>query len=1091
MPILKKTLNADTARKIIRMQKNVAIPGYDYCYPKLYLQLNNMYIGNLVTVQDTALWTHRPGDTVLIKADINGYGPIYGSLTSGFYIATDTGDSGRDLIWVVGGNEVARVPSVTDESHIIGWVGVTEGGVNKCQPYFDGAVVSGSSAYTFSETSVVLLGGAYSGSSGGQYCIANDGGAWAIRIYEVVADMKSTGAWHLYACEYSDGHSAARYGMFEAENRKNTSYRFREAIAGGAVSGATPSSSVGNFPTEGYGVQLFDLKSITGSKYNDLLAIMADDGGIDTLTGWDSTTAATPYYLTRNSDSAQLPFAFWLGSASQSGRRPIPSGYSYPSSGNNEIGLLQMGRRPKWTIWQDNIDWGFYVFEDASITPRRYYLQFNLFKRISTTYGDTYHTVDIPAKLENFENYDSTDVEQHAPKITYSSTDLQCHVHNGALAKCLEGDLFVGYNQRWKDNFCIYRLNNTVGGSATWRVGNLLPWNFTDTELDNYGYSVRAAKFSIKYRVGGLDYFTDEIHDTNYARLCKNTLTSNPTLAGTLRRWGKQLDLRIVDENKFSFLIDLTNASGHTMAMVGSMQLLMGDNHNIELNVDRLFHNSATFNVSALFDSKENQNSTNYRMIFDESLLATDTTPMVTVDSSYSTDLHPGVIGAYKGMADLGVHTLFNYTNPFTSKSFSCIILPIMRFSWYNYGQHHDPCPIIEPNSYWPGTAGGGTQEATARKRYATTGIQYRAFVEVYTQETEDSNPVYGHYIALVQAMDGMGQFKKYCDYGSPTANSRLSGWQADAGQELMQQAWNFQDPMLENTTLSDYSSMGEPCWLDTIEAASPWGDFSTSSKSPYQASASSVKMFVVPKNLLGKVGGELNENTTAIFHMLNINSPVVFASYDGRIRPDTYQKYDSVTRFFKQGTTQPARSCYFVFTHPYYKYTISGGTITGGIQFLFRTYVKDATATNGYKYIENIVDNLDTGATGYNGTMYIKLYCYNGDVDYASLASSTVIKPYLGHYVAKFEIKKSDSPSQRWDRWGNYTLEYADDAASDTDFYNWGNEPAGTETFQSFTLTRTVGSYSSYVPSVLYEIEINGEKPDGWDTDTPTDIDS
>ena len=1100
MSIVKNTRNYDTAVTIRRFPKNTNILSWisgagqyvTAIYPKYYLQLNNSALGDSTgTGYMPRIWTFQAGDSFIIRAEISSdaYGPFWGGVsTNNGNISI--GKSDNTILWYLNGDAIASVPYESG-IHDYGFIGFEVSGTKYSQPYYDGAVVSDSSPENFSdEFPITLIGGFFTPNEDPE-CI--HGSDYGIRVYDAIAET-SEGSWHLYPYNEVDSPLTGG-GMFETLNN-NGGDRCKRTYHG-TSEGGTSSVSVGEFPTDvnGVGIQLFDLKHITGSGYNDLLALIAEDGGVDTQAGWNGTTASTPYNLTRTVDSAQLPFAFWLGGSGQSGALPIPDGYTRPS-GSREIGLLQTGRKPKWSIWNDVIDFGFYVYEDASIVPRRYYLHFNCLKRISTTYGDTYHTVDIGAQLERFENYNTAVSAQHPPKITYSDTNLICYVHNGALTKCLDGDIFAGYSERWKDNLCVYKLNNTVGGSANWRVGNLLPWNFTDTELDNYGYSVRAVKFSIKYSGGNLDYFSDEIHDTDYARLCKNTLTSNPTLANTLRVAGKQLDLRIVDENKFSLLIDLTQAQGHTLSMVGKMQLLMGDNHNIELSVDRLFNNEARFNISAVFDGKINQNSTNFRAVLDDSMLAVDATPMYTVSSDFSTDLHPGIIGAYKGMADLGVHTLFNYSNTTQSGTYtySCIFLPVMRFSWYNYGQHHDPCPIIEPNNYWPGTAGGGTQEAAARKRYATTSIQYRAFVEVYTQETDtDNNPVYGHYIALVQAMDGMAQFKNYCDYGSPTASSILSGWRADAGQELIMQAWNYQDPMLENVppSQSDYSAMGQPCWLDTIQAASPWGDFSTSSKGPYQASASSVKMFVVPKYLLGKVGGELNENTTAIFHMLNINSPVVFASYDGRIRSDTYQKYDSVTRFFKSGTSQPDRSCIFVFTHPYYKYTISGSTITGGIRFLFRTYVRDANATNGYKYIQNIVDNLDTGATGYNGIMYVKLYCYNGDVDYASLASPTVIKPYPGHYVAKFEINKTSSPGARASVYGNYKLEYRDDAASDTDFYNWGDEPAGTERFQELTLTRTVGSSSSYVPSVLYEIEIHGEKPDHWDTDTPTDIDS
>lgn len=1083
MSIVKNTTGVDTAVTIRRFPKQTNIidwiPGagsiITSLVAKYYLQLNNKAVGDNSGGQMPRMFSFGKGDSVIIKAEIsaNAQGVFFGggNPNGSVYISK----SDNYVMWSIDGDAVATIPW-EEGVHLYGWIGVEAGGQLYSQPWYDGEIVTGSSAETFATQDYILLGGIYGGDNVAPNCI--HGSDYGIRIYEVIAET-SEGSWHFYPCTYNGNN----YSLFETLNRFS---RVKFTI-NGSSEGGTSSVSVGEFPEDvlGIGVQLFDIKHVTGSGYEDLLALMAEDGGIDTQAGWDGTTALTPYNLTRTADSAQLPFAFWLGGSSQSGALSIPDGYTRPS-GSREIGLLQMGRKPKWSIWNDIIDFGFYVFEDASINPRKYYLQFNFLKRISTTYGDTYHTVDIGAQLERFENYNTAVSAQHPPKITYSDTNLICHVHNGALAKCLDDDIFAGYSERWKDNLCVYKLNNTVGGSANWRVGNLLPWNFTDTELDNYGYSVRAVKFSIKYSGGNLDYFSDEIHDTNYARLCKNTLTSNPNLANTLRVAGKQLDLRIVDENKFSLLIDLAQAQGHTLSMVGKMQLLMGDNHDIELNVDRLFNNEARFDISAVFDGKNNQNSTNFRAILDDSMLAVDTTPMYSVSSDFSTDLHTGIIGAYRGMADLGVHTLFNYTNPWTSNSYSCIILPIMRFSWYNHGQHHDPCPIIEPNTYWPSTSSQEETQVIAKRRLATASIAYKAFVEVYTSELDgDNNPVYGHYITLINAMNGMGEFKKYCDYGSPTASSKLSGWMQDAGQDLMMQAWGMTDPMLEDTTLSYYS--GQPCWLDKVESASPFGNYHNYEKGPFQASANSVKMFVVPRKLLGKVG-EFNDNTTAIFHLLNTDSPKVFCAYDGFIRSDTYQKYNSISQFFKSNTSQPARSCYFVFTHPYYKYDIVNGDISTGIEFLFRTYVKDNTATNGYKYIEDICDVLDNATSeGYNERMYIRLYCYDGTVDYTALSNSSVLKPDKGRYVAKFEIRKSTS--YRTDTWGNYTLSYRDDAASDSDFYNWGNEPAGTDRFQKFTLTRRVGSNPSYIPSVLYQLEIFGKKPDGWDSETPSDI--
>lgn len=105
-----------------------------------------------------------------------------------------------------------------------------------------------------------------------------------------------------------------------------------------------------------YGVDIEDLREITGSGYGDLMAIMAGDAGVATELGWTAesghpNSAASPYVAKNNN------FAFSLYNVH------IIDIYGGPGG---TTGDLVLGRKPKWNMWNDTVPRGLWVREYGS-----------------------------------------------------------------------------------------------------------------------------------------------------------------------------------------------------------------------------------------------------------------------------------------------------------------------------------------------------------------------------------------------------------------------------------------------------------------------------------------------------------------------------------------------------------------------------------------------------------------------------------------------------------------------------------------------------------------------------------------------------
>lgn len=517
MSRVKNTFGVDTAVTIRRFPKQINIKDYiDDSYTsiiaKYYLELSNCALGSYSSQQPT-LFSLGSGDSIFVKVDYStGAGPLFGwgiSESSNMYVY-NTDD---EIRWIVNGNVVASVP-MTAGIHIIGWKGVIENNVKKSQPYFDGDVVAGSSPQSFPQTTI-LIGGIYAGQGVVPWCYSG-----GLKIYEVKADTAED-TFHLFPCTAVTGGTTYNT-MFETESR--TTSRVKRTI-NGEGSGTT---SCSEFPddVEGIGIQLFDIKHITGSQFIDLIAMLSEDNGLDTECGWteegdnidQAMSAAT---LTKGSTVYRWAYSLENGL--------FPTDWTY--AGGGSAGYLRRGRKGKWSIWNDIIDFGFYVGDDGV-------MYFSLWIALDSSQpsgslpaGQRCRITTTGGPLDKFENYNTYKSSSrassnfHPPFMRLSTDILKLHLHNGALLRCEENDQIAGMSgqiyqlgqtqsqdQIAKDTDVVFQLNDSVEGLVSYCLGNLVPWNRTQQQMANAGFVPKGVKIALAFTGEGQPFFTTPQH---------------------------------------------------------------------------------------------------------------------------------------------------------------------------------------------------------------------------------------------------------------------------------------------------------------------------------------------------------------------------------------------------------------------------------------------------------------------------------------------------------------------------------------------------------------------------------------------------
>lgn len=582
MPIFKNNDDLyNTAVTIKRTPKDAAVTrGSDTFYFRYYRQMNNKYV--------RMPWYHALGESVFIRCQIeeNAEGYIYGN-TSGANIYVYKSGSTHQIQWRNGTTVLLSI-ACDDKRHDIGFMGVipdlSSFAGRKMYPFCDGVTYDTIEITTTVSPYYARVGGVIDGTTNSA-CI-HSSGTWAIRIYEVYAysfmfdDQKALYTFDMYPANYNA--SATDGTMVDIRDSQENG-----TTVNGSAAGGTSTSSTENFPEEGYGVQLHDIKFITNSGYNNIVPILAEDKGVDTDAGFteDGTAAGQADYpasLTQSSDVRK--FAISVKDL------PRPSGWTYaefnPSiSGgfNYDAGELHHGRTPKWSIWNDVIDFGFLV--DANGRMR-----FNMLKRMVTSGQDAGSPAfckvkTIGAPLQYFDNY-NTDVNCfHAPFIRFDNDTLKVNLHNGAMVRTENEDInggsvtaATGFGRPAHDNEVVFSLNETLGGKVSYRLGNLAPWNRSYSEMSDIGWMPQGVKLSLTLTEQGLDVF---VETKEHKETSEPYLTSGATTAVKneyrINGWSEDLVPTSDPERKWRLLDYIMNyTESNPMPLWAKMSMIVG-----------------------------------------------------------------------------------------------------------------------------------------------------------------------------------------------------------------------------------------------------------------------------------------------------------------------------------------------------------------------------------------------------------------------------------------------------------------------------------------------------------------------------------
>ena len=483
MSIVKNDTSSSTAMTIMKLEKVVnnqgklASPPLPSGHPligfatKYYLELNN-YSFQLD-------FYSRAGETVIIRAmiDPDAEGFIYGFYdgNSVRYIRAYDGK----LQWFEKNNSSgdATTPilerEIDGKIHNFGYQGYDDNGTLKCKPYYDKENITvGASTVSYTTAKALLF------KQNGQSNVLHSTNTWAIRLYEVAAcsfpDSADTAQYqfHYYAAMSNDSTPVKCLMETRHELTKVT------ATAGSSVTGVTNRQEIGDFPSKGYGVQLHDLKDITGSGFNDLLAILCEDDGVDGAAGWvgvsgKTNSAEAAYKLTKSGESDR-EFGIYLGSSSS--HMPIPSGWSIPSARSYDIGELIKGRKLKWNIWCDSLKWGKY---GTGNTGQLTTMKFNIFRNNDATINTNFN-------LERFHGWNTG--SSHAPHM-HLDGEIRMEYHNGynctlTVDNRICGYMNSGYEYNGGDENFVFPFTQEAGGLGTVKLGNLPLWNYSEAEQE-------------------------------------------------------------------------------------------------------------------------------------------------------------------------------------------------------------------------------------------------------------------------------------------------------------------------------------------------------------------------------------------------------------------------------------------------------------------------------------------------------------------------------------------------------------------------------------------------------------------------------
>lgn len=933
-------------------------------------QLNNTAIRSYITLNGCGFHLDKLSGNGLycylrcaLPSDASGYlmGIKSSSGTSNdFYIHVANGT----VTWAIGSDS---------------WTHALESGVHDYgfangKPIYDNDLVSSSaSAHSGDHTYKMVIGGARLTNDTFSYISSMD-------LYRVNVTVKDGGFEYLES-----------FYPISATAIYNSRKYPEESITITKPSGST--SSAGAALTSPYGVQLDDLRWLFGIGYVDVMAAIADDGGVEYSMGWTGVGdgAREADYQERLVQLSQnKDFAFHFRGAGGGKGIPMPSNASLasaPYSGRigYETGELRVGRTPKWSIWNDCIKFGFYVDEDPN--THDYTLKFNFLKIIDVSDpgggAPNKRTINGKVHLEWFDGYNTA--ENHPPQVIITSNRLDVDIHNGAFVRCRAANYMLGNDTEsyFPDNKSIFILDESAGANIRYRAGNLIPWNYTANELAYYGYTFVGMRM-VGRMLPSSPITLFEAENKESSTLCKD---STQLVKYNYRTNGITRTLTVAGRNKWHLLDEILNAPNNTLDIYVTLNIISGDNKNVDCS---RFIPSQKFLLQGHFNEDTNPFTygNHFRAVLE------------TANADESNSLI-GVLGQY---LDLGSGTWrgdgleTKYIDTFHGNyNYSCIVLPLFRCT---IGQDNKPVPIYETETH-PYESG-------------STYKKYIGLIEVYRQIDAST---YEYYVCVVPTIDGVQAFKNYCEFGSPTASSALSLWESQP--ELFKRFWDksgfwhVKDD-LRHVLWKNGQATRVPA------AAPPDGDYD---KMPL-----STRFIVIPHRMLWNDSTrKFDNNYTVVTHLYPSTTNMIFSSFSGTsFSANTYQKYMVAQDFFPPTQQTYRTDLTFVSVQPYNAYPNSGAGVEAPMVFLFRAYAK-AYQSGDYVLYDYFFEDISQ----------LKVELYRKAIDYTQLANNNY--DVDGTLVATFVFQYNQLTQTS----GNYTAVLSDDGAvpDDVYFHGWAGE--------------------------------------------------
>ena len=435
------------------------------------------YTREYVTLQTTCFPSQQyasADDTVIIRASIPQ------AATGYFYGVKNTGSGytnyemtirkeGSYIYWKTGSHETSHAWQAG--VHIYGFL--------SGKPFYDGQTLSDE---TWTQP---LIGSPHLG--GCEILSAISPGTplaiTSIDLYlaAIIAKATQNSTQKTLMCYYpcSTGETGTDARLFETRSALSAV----STKAGQAVSGVTASATLG--PAVIYGISIHDLKTVTGSGYHNLMAILADDGGIDSQLGWTSETADEPY----RTEGKTNPFAFSLY-----GVRIIDA----VGTVGGATGELMLGRKPRWSIWNDSITKrGLWVREYGTNNTEMRFNLFASFMYMSSALG----TLPTILHQQNYIGFNTQASHIAVPRfVTDPPSSLAFDICNGTMVRCINR---VEQKAPWPSDYIYTRFDPVAVTNGRVSRSRLWPRFYTGEDMrgseDNRNSTLRSDSKEVVY----------------------------------------------------------------------------------------------------------------------------------------------------------------------------------------------------------------------------------------------------------------------------------------------------------------------------------------------------------------------------------------------------------------------------------------------------------------------------------------------------------------------------------------------------------------------------------------------------------------